>query len=137
MLAEGLTDQASFGGIHTDDGDLPFLLSCMVISSDLPDDYDPGRFRSEFELRELLIGCLVAAPVFRSELELRELLIGIYRSIPRTAPPCFQYTELPLLGRFPPLLPFRALGVNSGFRLKPLSSVSFNAKSNLMVTMSF
>ena len=44
MLAEGLTDQASFGGIHTDDGDLPFLLSCMVISSDLPDDYDPGRF---------------------------------------------------------------------------------------------
>ena len=93
--------------------------------------------RSEIELRELLIGCLVAAPVFRSELELRELLIGIYRSIPRTAPPCFQYTELPLLGRFPPLLPFRALGVNSGFRLKLLSSVSFNAKSNLMVTMSF
>ena len=102
--------QASFG-------DLPFILSCMVISSDIPDDYDPGRFRSEFELRELLI--------------------GIYRSIPRTALPCFQYTELPLLGRFPPLLPFRALGVNSGFRLKPLSSVSFNAKSNLMVTMSF
>ena len=81
LLAEGLTDQASFGGIHTDDGDLPFLLSCMVISSDLPDDYDPGRFRSEFELRELLI--------------------GIYRSIPRTAPPCFQHTELSLLGRFP------------------------------------
>ena len=78
--------------------------------------------RSEFELRELLIGCLVAAPVFRSELELRELLIGIYRSIPRTAPPCFQYTDFSLRRRLFPLFPPApsvSLNVNSDFRLKP------------------
>ena len=55
------------------------------------------------------------APVIRNnrtEFELRVLCVGTLRSIPRTAPPCFQYTDFSLRRRFfhalpsPPLLHF-------------------------------
>ena len=50
------------------------------------------------------------APVIRNnrtEFELRVLCVGILRSIPRTAPPCFQYTGFSLRRRFFPSLPSR------------------------------
>ena len=58
----------------------------------------------------------------RTEFELRVLCVGILRSIPRTAPPCFQYTDFSLRRRLFPLFPPApsvSLNVNSDFRLKP------------------
>ena len=45
----------------------------------------------------------------RTEFELRVLCVGILRSIPRTAPPCFQYTDFSLCRRLFPPLPSRPL----------------------------
>ena len=65
------------------------------------------------------------APVIRNnrtEFELRVLCVGTLRSIPRTAPPCFQYTDFSLRRRLFPLFPPApsvSLNVNSDFRLKP------------------
>lgn len=70
-IGEGLKDQGSFfGGDHKDKGDLPFLLSCMVVSSDLPEGYESGRFHL------LSIGVYVVLDQIRSVFFTGRLLHG-------------------------------------------------------------
>lgn len=51
---------ANFGGKHTDDKDSVLGLSNMTVLSDVPDDYEPGRFHLVGQ------GVYVQLPKFRS-----------------------------------------------------------------------